>query len=296
MVPWYVKFVAKLGLSALPVPYNFWKGIGLLEHGRMEEPKYACDVLLRRLSTTGLDSLEDLTVLELGPGDSLATALIASALGARRVLLVDEGRFATSEMAIYHRIDDYLSEELGARVGIRSEDTVATMLDRCGAEYLTDGLVDIRGLPENSVDVIISQAVLEHVPREDFAPLMSELARIMRPGGVSSHEIDYRDHLGGGLNHLRFSDRIWESAPVHRSGFYTNRLRFQEMHRVWEDVGYQVEIVATDEWSEMPIDPENLDPRFQNFSVGSLLIRTAEVVLWNTEPEDIGQLDAGYEM
>lgn len=52
-------------------------------------------------------------------------------------------------------------------------------------------LVDT-GLPSGSVDVVVSNSVLEHVP--DLDAMFREAARITKPGGFGVHGIDYQDH------------------------------------------------------------------------------------------------------
>ena len=41
---------------------------------------------------------------------------------------------------------------------------------------------------------------------------------MIRPGGLCSHVVDLKDHLGGALNNLRFSQRVWESRTMAGSG------------------------------------------------------------------------------
>ena len=90
MVPWTVRIGAKLVLSRLPVPYAFWKRLRLFEHGTMDQPEQALDTFMEHAATAGLvDPAQVLPrlpvadggfmVLELGPGDSLFTAVMASA-------------------------------------------------------------------------------------------------------------------------------------------------------------------------------------------------------------------------
>jgi ubiquinone/menaquinone biosynthesis C-methylase UbiE len=103
------------------------------------------------------------------------------------------------------------------------------MLEDCHAEYLTNGLESIRSIPSAMVDFVFSQAVLEHVRRDEFAPMLAETFRVLREDGYSSHEIDIKDHLGQSLHSLRFPESIWESSWFASSGFYTNRLRHSEI-------------------------------------------------------------------
>ena len=39
--PWWMKLTAKVILSCLPIPYNFWKSFALIPHGSMDKLSYA---------------------------------------------------------------------------------------------------------------------------------------------------------------------------------------------------------------------------------------------------------------
>jgi len=78
-------------------------------------------------------------------------------------------------------------------------------------------------IPTEGIDFCFSNAVLEHVDKSDFSRMVKELFRVLKPGGASSHRVDLKDYLGGGLNHLRFSENRWEGKLFKSSGFYTMR-------------------------------------------------------------------------
>ena len=62
---------------------------------------------------------------------------------------------------------------------------------------------------ENTVDIMFSQAVLEHVRKGEFSTF-SALSQVIKPtGGARMWWL--KDHLGGSLNNLRFSEGLWES-------------------------------------------------------------------------------------
>jgi SAM-dependent methyltransferase len=149
----------------------------------------------------------------------------------------------------------------------------------CRATYLTGGLESLRVLSDKSIDFVWSQAVLEHFRRGEFADYCREMARVLRPGGVCSHRIDLKDHLGGSLNNLRFQDAIWESKFMATSGFYTNRIRYSEMLQAFKDAGFRVEVQNVDRWSELPIARKKLSPPFREMPVEELLVKGFDVVL-----------------
>jgi len=67
---------------------------------------------------------------------------------------------------------------------------------------------DLTGIPSQSVDTILSSSVLEHV--FDPIALFRELRRVLSPGGVMLHLVDYRDHFFKYPYHfLQFRRATW---------------------------------------------------------------------------------------
>ncbi len=68
---------------------------------------------------------------------------------------------------------------------------------------------DSKVIQEHSVDMILSQAVLEHV--DDLEHTYEALSRWLGAGGLMSHQIDFKCHgLGKEWNgHWTYSDRVW---------------------------------------------------------------------------------------
>jgi hypothetical protein len=69
---------------------------------------------------------------------------------------------------------------------------------------------------------------------------MTECRRVLSDTGVASHSVDLKDHLEGGLNNLRFSEKLWESDFFVNSGFYTNRIQFYEMLNHFKEPGSEI--------------------------------------------------------
>jgi SAM-dependent methyltransferase len=125
----------------------------------------------------------------------------------------------------------------------------------------------------------MSTAVLEHVRRAEFSTALAEMFRVLRPGGTGCHIIDLRDHLGGGLHNLRFSERVWEHPFLARSGFYTNRLRSHEMIAMMEAAGFEAAIVLITRWPELPVPREALAGQFSQLPDEELRIADFAVLL-----------------
>lgn len=276
-IPWWAKIGAKIVLTKVPISYELWRRIGIFRHGKMIEATYS-----RSVFDSHMDSLarhgctKPQSLLELGPGDSVSTAIWANATGVPSTTLVDAGRFATSDASAYHEAlrTAGLEEHQAAKAA-----NVTGMLTALGSQYLCNGLVDLRALPNRSMDAMFSNAVLEHVRRAEFAETIRELYRIQRPGGVSSHQIDLRDHLGGALNSLRVSHHRWESRLFAQSGFYTNRLRCSEIRSIFTDAGWEILECIERRWDNLPTPRSVLHPEFRQFTDSDLLVSGVRMVV-----------------
>jgi SAM-dependent methyltransferase len=276
-IPWWAKIGAKLVLSRLPIDYRWWSRLGLFKHGAMEDFSYAQQTF--RLHFERCRPAPGFTCLEVGPGDSLFSAVIACSYGARRVYLVDAGPFANTDPEPYCRLARELAAQGLPCPAIHDAKSLADVLAMCNAIYVTDGLAGLARLHSGSVDFIWSQAVLEHIRRSEFVPYMRELRRLLKPGGRASHRIDLRDHLGGALNNLRFSEALWETDWFANSGFYTNRIQFSRMCTDFREAGHGVEVLGVDRWQDLPTPRAVLAEPFRSVSDDELLVQGFDVLL-----------------
>lgn len=278
-VPWWAKIGAKLLLSRLPLGYRVWQQLGLFRHGSMDNSDYAIRVFETHAERSGLlGRLRCKTIVELGPGDSIATALIAAAHGAQAIL-VDAGAYVRADIAPYLELGKALAGRGLDAPDLRNGASIEGILACCNARYLTEGLASLKQLEDESVDWVFSQAVLEHVRRGEFLETMRECRRIVKRGGVCSHQIDLRDHLGGGLNNLRFGERLWESDFFAKSGFYTNRIQFRQMLDLFNEASFQVQFTEVRRWHSLPTPRHKLAGEFRMIPDDELCVSGFEVLL-----------------
>lgn len=277
-LPWWAKIGAKLALSRLPFGYRIWQRFGLFRHGSMDRADYAVDVFNLHMHQAGIEDLDGKTILEIGPGDSIASAIIASSMGARSIL-VDSGAYATEDIRPYQALSELLRSR-GLKPPVISEaHTFNDVLELCNSQYMTNGIESWRSIASDSVDFVFSQAVIEHVRRYEFIDTQRECFRVVKPGGVVSHRVDLKDHLGGGLNNLRFSERLWESALFSKSGFYTNRIQYSEMMQMFEEAGFVVIPKEVRRWNDLPIKRSKLAVEFRDLQENELNICGFDVLL-----------------
>ena len=68
-----------------------------------------------------------------------------------------------------------------------------------------------------------------------------------------SHKVDLKDCIAFGLNNMRFSDSIWNSDRFFSSGFYTNRIRRDEMFRFFSAAGFELIKTNNSYFENIPI-------------------------------------------
>jgi len=279
VTPWWAKIAAKLVLSRVPAGSRAWRRLGVFRHGAMLDPGYALQVFREHFARCAGGASDGFVALELGPGDSLASAVIAAAYGAAHTYLIDVGSFASADIEDYRRLADYLGKQGLRPPQLDAGNNLESLLEACRATYATGGLQSLRELRTASVDFVWSQAVLEHVRRAQFLDVMRELRRIVRSGGACSHQVDLQDHLGGALNNMRIATRWWEAEWMARSGFYTNRMRMAEMLGAFEAAGFTVADLSTLKWDTLPTPRRAFAPEFRALPEEELLIRSFTVTL-----------------
>jgi SAM-dependent methyltransferase len=189
------------------------------------------------------------------------------------------GRYAKDDIAHYQLMMDFLADRNLSTPNIKGKRSMYELLEAINAHYEVEGMQSLYKIPDRSVDFIWSQAVLEHIKREEFIETLRELHRILRKDGVCSHRVDLKDHLGGGLNNLRFSTAFWESDFMSQSGFYTNRIRFKEMLKLFEVAGFDVMVLQIDRWSQLPTPRKKLSVDFRHLPEDDLSVSGFDVVL-----------------
>lgn len=120
----------------------------------------------------------------------------------------------------------------------------AALLQHRRIEYHAPADARSTGLESNSIDIVYSNSVLEHVPRETIAQLMNESYRVLKNGGVVMHNVACNDHYANfdksisHVNFLRFDEHEWRFW--NNSLQYQNRLRASEFLQLAHDGGFQI--------------------------------------------------------
>ena len=277
-IPWWVKMMAKLSLVAVPIRHATLRRLGLTRHGDMETPECALETFLRHFDYTKSEMPQAFTVLELGPGDSLFTVLIAKGLGAGRCYVVDVAPMASRDILLYREMTSFLRAQGLPAQDIAKSSKVEEILTACDGVYMTNGLASLRDIPTGQVDFLFSNSVLQHIHLAELPATLAELRRILKPLGVSVHSLDLRDMMGQSLHHLKFSAQVWESSFFHRAAFYTNRLRHRQMITALENANFKVTVTEENLWPQLPVSRRLLASPFREMRDDELRVATSVLI------------------
>lgn len=277
-IPWWGKIAAKVVLSQLPKSNKLLNDISRISsEAAMEQPSYAYEVFEKHFNWAR--PKKGFVSLELGPGDSLFSAMISWAFGGSASYLVDVGDFALRDLRLYQAMAELLHQKGLPAPNLQNFQSLEEVLASVSAQYMVSGLSSLQAIASESVDFIWSHAVLEHIRQGEFLNTMRELRRIISSNGVCSHQVDLRDHLGYALNNLRFPEQVWESDFMAPAGFYTNRIRYSQMLELFKKAGFEVEVIAVQRWDKLPTPREKLSKEFRHLSDEDLCISGFSVLL-----------------
>ena len=117
----------------------------------------------------------------------------------------------------------------------------------------------------NSIDMIFSQAVLEHV--DDLGHCYDGMYRWLRLGGLMSHRIDFRCHntARDWNGHWTYSDLTWWLICGRRPYPLINRMPVSQHLRFMQRAGFNV---VVEQRSPLPtkINEKQVAPRFRSMS------------------------------
>ena len=272
-IPWYVKFSIKIVRGSIPINYDFFAGLGLFRHGKMDNADYAISVFEKHFPDANEIPQFPFVFLEMGPGDSLFSGIIASSKGAKESYLIDSGDYITKDISKYLK----LIEKLFGSDFIKNKkfETIDDVKKEFNIIQMTEGVASLKKLPANLIDLSFSNACLEHVYAGEVCDFFVELKRVSKANAISSHCIDFKDHLAYSLNNLRFSKEFWEKELVKKSGIYTNRMRFPDMKHAAEAAGFQCRVTSLDKWTDLPISTSKMNMDFRNYKKEDLLVKEA---------------------
>jgi hypothetical protein len=250
-------------------------------------------------------------VAELGPGDSIGIGLAALLSGSEKYYALDLVKFAAAHRNI--AIFDELLELFKNRTAVPGEEEFPAVFprlesyefphhiltaDRLEAALHGDRTAKLRQsiaavdgpdsqirylvpwyssdiLEPDSIDMVMSQAVLEHVDEPGYAYRMMNVW--LKPGAFMSHTIDFHNHRTAVAwnGHWTYSDFIWKLIRG-RLPFLINRLPHSRHLELIDEAGLDV-ICDIKDQQPSRIDRNDLSRRFSGMQPDDLTTCTAFV-------------------
>jgi SAM-dependent methyltransferase len=235
-----------------------------------------------------LGSIDGLTILEIGPGRNLSVGAIYVLAGAQRYYGLDiykDPNFDDLEplksMIELSRLQRGLLQHPVESV-LRHQGR-SLELDREKVVFLYPHLSSDIPLPNNAIDFVFTNSAFEHflTPRETIAAIY----RVLKPGGITAHKIDLRDHRDSQnpLAFLKMDATEWRSLfPDEIIWAYTNRWRSSDFKTAFAATGFELlefdqrpgrSDFARAPWFDVPLteaDRNSFHPDFHRYSLDDL--------------------------
>ena len=276
-----------------------------------DSPRYCYSVWLRhlvRLSSVGF-KIEGAAVGELGPGDSIGVGLAALLSGASRYVGLDLVPFAakTETKVIF----DELTKMYASKEPIPNQEEFPPVRPIMRSYEFPNHLIDfthfsrrlerirrtLRSFPgnselisyyapwsvphviePNSLDLVFSQAVLEHVDKLDDT--YQNIFTWLKPGGYASNVIDFNAHRFSPEwnGHWAYSDFEWRLVRGRRE-FLLNREPLKTHLDYATRVGFEMVLVDREEVGGQGLPAQSLSPRFRTLDPRDAQTRSAMVLM-----------------
>jgi SAM-dependent methyltransferase len=304
MLRYYAWALGEKTLGSLPFGKDFYGAVGRVAN-RDRRGKTQSFTSSLRLARKGKDLIPaGGTVLDIGTGWFHHDAFLLHLAGDYRIYLFDiEDKARLTYIANY--LENLLrhSELVAAELGIdetEAQSKIQRLLSLKSREeiYEACGFVpcvtrDVMEpfLAEGSIDFMVSNCVLNHIPPRLLAMELHTLRQMLKPDGRMYHLLGHDDHWtfhdpsANRFNYYRYSDRYYRMFFETKLE-YQNRLVKQEWLRIFDRVELEVEDyypVITDtsrkEIEELP----KINERFARYPLEELAIIHSYVLLRKRE-------------
>jgi hypothetical protein len=226
---------------------------------------------------------------EFGAGWDLYSNLVQWCLGVNRQIVVDRSSWLRPEN--FNVVARHLAADPPA--GHVRLPTTMLSANRFEKELLAIYGIDYRApadatqtrLPDQSIDLVATTSVLEHIPGAPLSAIMKEIHRLCHSGSVVSHAVDYSDHYSHSdaaitpYNFLQFSEQTWRrfNPDIH----YQNRWRHARYRQLFRDTGFEIiheETVIPDD-AERGLRKIRLHPEFASMAAADVIPTSGYFVL-----------------
>ncbi|MFT7588208.1 MAG: hypothetical protein ACI959_000415 [Limisphaerales bacterium] len=287
MKKWWLKLIIQKFISLLPVKHriNLLFQRHITRGAILTQDYYEDKITHFRTHRKLWDEKHDNPapkVLELGTGWFPVIPIAFWLTGVKQVMTIDLSRLcravdAQDTVKLFLQLADSGKLNLGGdynlarieelRAVVNSPDPMAEL----GIKYI---IGDAAQLPDadGSIDLIVSNNVLEHVSESALNSIFKKFGKLISPNGLSSHFVDMSDHFAHldksitVFHFLRYSPSTWNI--IDNSIQPQNRLRAPFFRNLFINTGHQIEEELVISKNEALIKQEPVHPSFGNEDLG----------------------------
>lgn len=247
---WKCKHRLMNGLSRLPFNerIHFLGQRVLGKHALDAEEMFGRAIELFLLLRRAGGDVRGKAVLEIGTGWFPFTAVLAHLFGAEQVVTVDIHPWLKRKNALLTLEHAYrLASDVVDQVGVSRQEiakrygafkgaacaanSVEELLAAANIRYMAKTDLLQADIPAESMDVVFSSNVLEHIPCATLEAIHAKTAELTRHGGYAVHRFNPDDHYknlsGSSVSFLEYEERAWRGLGGFGLAFH-NRMRTAE--------------------------------------------------------------------
>ncbi len=248
-----------------------------------DQLEYPLDVFHKHVTALAplrKEGIQGADVLEIGPGGNVGVSFLMLLAGAKSATCLDVVPWmqGTGPDALYPALVEAAAKDP------ESYQVAPALLEQAKADpeglarrlmgqitYLYPVDIATTTLPDASHDIIFSHACFEHFADPERS--IAQIARLLRPDGVTSHEVDLRDHrdFSRPLDFLQYNDALWRLSTSNRPNGVRNRWRRSEYRAAFERHGMAVVYMGTSQQIMVTEEMRSqYQPHFQQMSLEEL--------------------------
>lgn len=208
-----------------------------------------------KLNELSLTSFENVKSFEFRAGYDLIIPIIFSYAGLKEINCIDikdkVSPFLVADiierLKNNKELEQYTDKNIHTHAPITKSNLNNILKNNYRINYVAPADASKTDFPGNHLEFIATNATFEHIPLNSIKEILKEAFRILKPGGIFSNVIDYRDHWAyvdsrlSHYNYLKYSPSKWKL--LNPSLNYQNRLRHKDYLELFESAGFKMKLV-----------------------------------------------------
>ena len=218
-----------------------------------------CVALVTSVQGAGWPSVKGKRVMEVGTGRDVQNPIALFLCGAASIVTYDLHRYLRPSFVTLsirrlasdrERVARILAPVVDRKTALERIDklarcqTLEQILSTASIDYRAPADASVSNLPDGSIDMHVSNNVLEHIPPAMLKKILVEAKRVLKPSGLTVHRLGPSDHYSDDpsilpINFLRYSNAEWDRLADNQFAYH-NRLRASDYREIYAAAGHQI--------------------------------------------------------